>query len=104
MSLFTVPTTMMNILYGLFVIHHNLHRILRLNTTYDPTGQWVIQQLREAYPFDSVPTHRISDLDSILYLAAVEFVKALGSEPSRTACPESFASSSLSTSHTSMSV
>jgi transposase InsO family protein len=85
MDFFTVPTATMNILYGFFVIHHDRRRILHFNATYHPTAQWVIQQLREAFPFDSAPRHLIFDRDSIFCPAVVEFVKALGTEPSRTA-------------------
>ena len=79
----------MNVLYGFFVIRHDRRRILHFNATYHPTAQWVMQQLREAFPFDSAPRHLIFDRDSIFCPAVVEFVKALGAEPSRTAygCP-----------------
>jgi putative transposase len=42
-----------------------------------------MQQLREAFPFDSAPRYLIFDRDSIFCPAVVEFVKALGAEPSR---------------------
>jgi hypothetical protein len=38
------------LLYGFFVIEHNRRRILPLNVTRHPTADWVIQQLREAFP------------------------------------------------------
>ena len=46
MDLFTVPTATLNVLYGFFVIHHDRRRILHFNATYNPTAQWVMQQLR----------------------------------------------------------
>jgi len=55
MDFFTVPTATLNVLYGFFVIHHDRRRILHFNTTYNPTAQWVMQQLREAFPFGSAP-------------------------------------------------
>jgi len=85
MDLFTVPTATMNVLYGFFVIHHDRRRILHFNATYHPTAQWVIQQLREAFPFDSAPRHLIFDRDSTFCPAVVESVKALGVKPRRTA-------------------
>jgi putative transposase len=66
------------------VIHQDRRRILHVNATYHPTAQWVIQQLREAFPFDSAQRHLVFDRDSIFCPAVVEFVKALGAEPSRT--------------------
>jgi putative transposase len=85
MDLFTVPTATLNVLYGFFVIHHDRCRILRFNATYHPTAQWVMQQVREAFPFDSAPRHLIFDRDSTFCPAVVEFVKALGTKPRRTA-------------------
>ena len=76
MDFFTVPTATMNVLYGFFVIHHDRRRILHFNATYQPTAQWVIQRLREAFPFASPPRHLILDRDSIFCPAVVEFVKA----------------------------
>jgi len=85
MDLFTVPTATMNVLYGFFVVHHDRRHILHFNATYHPTAEWVMQQLREAFPFESAPRHFIFDRDSIFCPAVVEFVKALGVEPNRTA-------------------
>ena len=44
----------------------------------------MIQQLREIFPFASAPRHLILDRDSISCPAVVQFVKALGAEPTRT--------------------
>jgi len=85
MDFFTVPTAMLNILYGFFVIHHDRRRVLHFNATYHPTAQWVMQQLREAFPFDSAPRHLIFDRDSIFCPAVIGFVKALGTKPRRIA-------------------
>ena len=85
MDLFTVPTATMNVLYGFFVVHHDRRRILHFNATYHPTAQWVIQQLREAFPFERAPQYLIFDRDSIFCPAVVSFMKALDITPSRTA-------------------
>ena len=66
-------------------IHQDRRRILHFNATYHPTAQWVMQQLREAFPFDSARRHLIFDRDSTFCPAVVEFVKALGTKPRRTA-------------------
>jgi transposase InsO family protein len=85
MDFFTVPTATLNVLYGFFVIHHDRRRILHFNATYHPTAQWVIQQLREAFPLESSPRHLIFDRDSIFCPAVVKFVMALRVKPIRTA-------------------
>ena len=60
MDFFTVPTLTFGVLYCFFVIAHDRRRILHLNVTKHPTSAWVIQQLREAFPYDSAPKHRSS--------------------------------------------
>jgi putative transposase len=34
----------------MFVIRHGRRRILHFNTTAHPTSEWIVQQLREAFP------------------------------------------------------
>ena len=53
------------------------------------TSAWVIQQLREAFPYDTAPKYILFDRDTIFSPAAERFVKVMGSKPTRTAyrCP-----------------
>jgi putative transposase len=85
MDFFTVPTVSLRVLYGFFVIEHGRRRILHFNATYNPSAAWVIQQLREAFPYDTALTHLIFDRDSIFSAAVVRFIKAMGTKPCRTA-------------------
>jgi len=55
MDFFTVPTMTFSVLYCFFVIGHDRRRIVHFNVTKHPTSMWVVQQLREAFPFESVP-------------------------------------------------
>jgi hypothetical protein len=41
------------VLYCFFVISRDGRRILHFNITKHPTSLWIVQQLREAFPFDS---------------------------------------------------
>ena|SRR5258708_185328 len=50
MDFFTVPTLTFGVLYCFFVITHDRRRILHCNVTRNPTGLWITQQLREAFP------------------------------------------------------
>ena len=84
MDFFTVPTASLRVLYCWFVIHHNRRRILHFNATFNPNAAWVIQQLREAFPFDTAPRHLIFDRDSIFSTAVVAFVRSMGTKPCRT--------------------
>ncbi len=63
MDLFTVPTITSDVLYCFFVIAHSRRRILHLNVTKHPTSLWAVQQLREAFPFESHPRFLIFDCD-----------------------------------------
>ncbi len=55
MDLFTVPTASLRLLYGFFVIEHGRRHIVHFNATFHPTSAWVMQQLREAFPYDTAP-------------------------------------------------
>jgi hypothetical protein len=50
MDFFTVPTLTFRVLYCFFVIEHGRRKILHFNVTEHPTGSWIVQQLREAFP------------------------------------------------------
>ena len=84
MDFFTVPTVRLRQLYCFFVIHHGRRHILQFAATYNPTSQWVIQQLREAFPFDAAPRFLIFDRDSTFSAAVVDFIKSMGTSPCRT--------------------
>jgi transposase InsO family protein len=43
---------------------HDRRQILHFNVTEHPTSLWVVQQLREAFPFESAPRFLIFDRDS----------------------------------------
>ena len=84
MDLFTVPTATFRVLYVLFVIRHGRRDIPRWGVTPNPTAAWVVQQLREAFPFESAPRHLIFDRDAIFAPAVVATLRAMGIEPTRT--------------------
>jgi putative transposase len=64
MDFFTVPTITFGVLYCFFVISHDRRRILHCNVTNHPTSLWIVQQLREAFPFESAPRFLIFDRDA----------------------------------------
>ena len=84
MDLFTVPTATFRILYVWFAIHHDRRRILHFKVTEHPTAAWVIQQLRESFPYDTVPAYLVLDRDSIFAKNVLSTVRAIGIEPKRT--------------------
>ena len=59
MDFFIVPTFQFQILCVFFVIDHARRQIIHFNVTQHPTTQWVILQLREAFPYDELPKYLI---------------------------------------------
>ena len=51
--------------------------------TRNPTSRWVVQQLREAFPFEPSHKYLIFDRDQTFGLEVVAKVKAMGSKPKR---------------------
>jgi putative transposase len=89
MDFCVVPTATFKLLYILVVIHQSRRKILHFNVTYHPTRQWVIQQLREAFPFDSAPEYLIYDNDTIFGGEVTTAIKNMGVKPTKIAyrCP-----------------
>ena len=85
MDFFTVPTLTFGVLYCFFVIGHDRRKILRFNVTRNPNALWIVQQLREAWPY--VPAHRflLFDRDAKFGPDVIAAVTGLGSQPIRTA-------------------
>ena len=84
MDFFTVPTLTFGVLYCFFVIAHDRRRILHFNVTRHPTEAWVVQQLREAFPYDSLQKYLIFDRDTKFGSDAITAVKSMGGKPIRT--------------------
>ncbi len=85
MDFFVVPTVRFRLLCVWFVIDHGRRRIIHFNVTPHPTAQWVIQQLREAFPGDAAPGYLIYDNDSIFSDRVTEAIKQFRVRPKRTA-------------------
>ena len=62
---FTVPTIRFHVLYVFLILAHDRRRILHFNVTAHPTAEWAGQQLREAFPFDQLPSYLLRDRDAI---------------------------------------
>jgi hypothetical protein len=64
MDFFTVPTITLGVLYCFFVIGHDRRKILRLNVTRNPNALWIVQQMREAWPYAPAQRFLLFDHDS----------------------------------------
>jgi transposase InsO family protein len=84
MDFFTVPTITFGVLYCFFVISHGRRRILHFNVTKHPTSPWVVQQLREAFPFDLAPQFLIFDRDAKYGLEVPVAVRSMKMSPVQT--------------------
>jgi putative transposase len=81
---FTVPTLTFQLLYCFFVIEHARRRVLHFNITRHPTAEWVVQQLREAFPEAGPYRYAILDHDSKFDADVIAFLKATALAPKRT--------------------
>jgi putative transposase len=84
MDFFTVPTITFGVLYCFFIISHDRRRILHVNVTMHPTSGWIIQQLREAFPFEASHKYLIFDRDQKFGFEVIAAVKATRMIPKRT--------------------
>jgi len=84
MDFFTVPTITFGVLYGFFIIAHGRRRILHFNVTSHPTAGWILQQLREAFPYQSAPRFLIFDRDAKYGLEVPIAVRSMAIRPIRT--------------------
>ena len=84
MDFFTVPTITFGVLYCFFVIRHDRRRILHVNVTKHPTSGWIIQQLREAFPFQASHKYLIFDRDQKFEFEVIAALKATGMIPQQT--------------------
>jgi transposase InsO family protein len=74
---FTVVTATFKVLYVFVVVEHATRRILHCNLTRHPTGDWTLQQLREAIPGDHGYGFQIRDRDTKFSSRLDESVKRL---------------------------
>ncbi len=84
MDFFTVPTLTFNVMYCFFVIAHDRRRILHVNVTRHPTGLWITQQLREAFPYDPCHRYLVHDRDAKFGEAVCDAVATVGLRAVRT--------------------
>jgi putative transposase len=86
---FTVPTITFNVLYVFFIISHDRRRVLHFDVTSHPTSLWIVQQLREAFPFEPSAKFLILDHDAKYGTEVPTALRSMEITPLRTAigCP-----------------
>jgi transposase InsO family protein len=83
MDFFTVPTFTFGVLYCFFVIGHGRRKILHFNVTEHPTGPWIVQQLREAFPESCPYRYAILDGDAKFGTEVIDVLAHCGMKPVR---------------------
>jgi putative transposase len=84
MDFFTVPTLTFRLLYCFFVIGHERRHVLHFNVTPHPTSDWIVQQLREAFPDAGAYRYILLDHDTKFDDEVIAFLKSTGLKPKRT--------------------
>ena len=65
MDFFVVPSVSFRLLYVFILLSHSRRRVVHFHVTTTPTAEWVSQQLRQAFPFETAPRYLIRDRDGI---------------------------------------
>jgi putative transposase len=83
MDFFTVPTLTFGELYCFFIMAHDRRKILCFNVTRNPNAPWIVQQLREAWPYAPAHEFLLFDHDSKLSIARSSTREQVGSKNKR---------------------
>jgi putative transposase len=81
---FAVPTLTFKLLYAFLIIEHGRRKILHCDVTAHPTSEWVVQQLKEAFPEADPYRYVIFDHDSKFNCDVIQLLTSTGLQPKRT--------------------
>jgi putative transposase len=82
---FTAYSVTFRVYYVLVMLRHSDRKIVHFNVTKNPTTEWTIQQIREAFPFDSTSRYLLHDNGSVFSKRFQNTLKSIGIESVRTA-------------------
>lgn len=86
MDFLTVPTLFFKVLYVLVIINHDTREIIHFAVTANPNAFWLVQQLRNATPYDHKPKYLIHDNDAVFTSSVFKnFLAGSGIKSKRTA-------------------
>ena len=77
---FVVPTATFAVLFVFIVLRHERRRIEHFGVTAHPSADWVAQQTREAFPWDTAARYPIRDRDGAYEQSFRSTVMAMGVE------------------------
>jgi transposase InsO family protein len=84
MDFFTVPTITLHVLYRFFALSHDRRCVVHFNVTRNPSSDWIVQQLQEAFSFESAHRFLIFDRDGKYGAEVPAVVRSLKIRPIRT--------------------
>jgi transposase InsO family protein len=89
MDLFVVPTIGFDLLYAFVIVGLGRRNLVWINVTTNPTAEWIVRQLTEAFPWNEAPRYLIRDRDRIYGSIVARRMCAMGirDKPSAPASP-----------------
>jgi transposase InsO family protein len=78
MDLFVVPTIGFDLLYGLVIVRLARRDLIWFNVTTNPTAEWIVRQITEAFPWNEAPRYLIRDQDRVYGSVVARRLRAMG--------------------------
>lgn len=78
MDLFVVRTIGFGLLYAFVIVRLDRRDLVWINTTTNPTAEWVAGQITEAFPWNEAPRYMIRDRDQIYGAVVTRRLRAMG--------------------------
>jgi transposase InsO family protein len=78
MDFLVVPTVGFKLLFVLVILRHQRRRLISLSVTGNPTAEWIVHQITDAFPWNDAPDHMIRDRDGSYGHAVVRRLASMG--------------------------
>ncbi len=78
-----------DLLYAFVIVRLGRRELVWINVTANPTAEWIVRQLTEAFPWDEAPRYLIRDRDQIYGTVVARRLRAVGirDKPTAAASP-----------------
>jgi transposase InsO family protein len=78
MDFLIVPTVGFKLLFVLVILRHQRRRLISLSVTANPTAEWIVRQVTDAFPWNEAPDYLIRDRDGSYGHAVTNRLAAMG--------------------------
>jgi hypothetical protein len=68
-----VPTIRFKMLNLFVALSHDRREVIHFNVTENQTAQWAVQQIAEAFPWDTAPKYLLRDRDKIWLVSFMDY-------------------------------